>query len=87
MHKVIIIIIITPKKSSFRQIKDTKNAIFFLSRATIHRSFLFNLRFLHELKCKICLSKSVSGIFHFRIRLAFIKVYVFVKQKAWTLWR
>ena len=31
------------------------------------------------------LSKTVCGIFYFRFCLVFIKVYVFVQQKAWTL--
>ena len=26
----------------------------------------------------------VAGIFHFRFRLVFIKVYIFVQQKAWA---
>ena len=59
---------------------------FFLSRAPTHYSFTFNSRFLYELKHKVRLSKSVCGIFHFRFRHVFIKVYFFVQQKAWTLW-
>ena len=31
------------------------------------------------------LCKSICGIFHFRLRLNFIKVYIFVQQKASTL--
>ena len=34
----------------------------------------------------IRLSKTVCGIFHFRFRFVFIKVYTFVQQNAWTLW-
>ena len=30
------------------------------------------------------LSKTVCGIFHFRFRLVFIKIYIFVQQNAWT---
>ena len=63
----------------------TKNALFFLSRAPTHHSFTFNLRFLYELKHKVRLSKIVCGIFHFRFRFVFIKVYIFVQQNAWAL--
>ena len=31
------------------------------------------------------LSKTERGIFNFRFRLVFIKLYIFVQQKAWTL--
>ena len=48
-------------------------------------SFTFNLRFLYELKDNVCLSKTVRGICHFPFRFAFIKVYIFVQQNAWTL--
>ena len=57
----------------------------FHSRAPTHHSFTFNLRFLYELKHKVHLSKTMSGIFHFRFRFVFIKVYIFVPQNAWTL--
>ena len=43
------------------------------------------LRFLYELKHKICLSKTVRGILHFQFHFVFIKVYIFVQQNAWTL--
>ena len=56
---------------------------FFLSRAPTYHSF--NLQFLYEMKHKIRLSKTVCGIFRFRFRLVFIKVYIFVQQNAWTL--
>ena len=56
----------------------TKNALFFLSRALTHHSFTFNLRFLHELKHKAVLSKTMCEIFEFQFRFAFIKVYIFV---------
>ena len=62
-----------------------KKVVFFLSRAPTHHSFTFNLRFLYELKHKVRLSKIVCGIFHFRFRFVFIKVYIFVQQNAWTL--
>ena len=73
------------KKISFGQKKGTKNALFFLSRAPTHHSFTFNLRFLYVLKHKVCLSKTVWGMFHSRIRFVSIKVYIFVQQNAWTL--
>ena len=50
---------------------------FFLSRAPTHHSFIFNLQFLHDLKHKACLSKTVCGIFHFQFHFVFIKVYIF----------
>ena len=58
----------------------TKNALFFLSRAPIHYSFTFNLRFLYEPKHNVRLT--MCGIFHFRFRFVFIKVYIFVQQNA-----
>ena len=64
------------KKYPSDKIKGTKNALFFLSRAPTHHSFTFNLRFLYVLKHNVCLSKTVSGISHFRFRLVFIKVYI-----------
>ena len=57
---------------------------FFLSRAPTHDSFTFNLQFLYELKCMVYLPKTVCGIFHFRFRLVFIRVYIFVQLKAWN---
>ena len=66
------------------KINVTKNASF-LSGAPTHHGFTFNSQFLYELKHKVHPSKTVSGIFHFRIRLVFIKVYIFVQQKARTL--
>ena len=53
------------KKFPSDKVNGTKNALFFLSRATTDQSFAFNLRFLHELKHKVRLSKTVCGIFHF----------------------
>ena len=63
----------------------TKNALFFLLRAPTHHKFTFNLRFLYELKHMVRLSKTQCGIFHFRFRFVFIKVYIFVPQNAWAL--
>ena len=70
---------------SSEKINGTKNTFFILLQAPTHHSFTFNLRFLYELKHKIRLSKTVCGIFHFRFRFVFIKVYIFVQQNAWTL--
>ena len=66
------------------RINGTKNVLCFLSRAPTHHSFTFDLRFLHELKHKIRLSKTMCEIFHFRFRFVFTKVYIFVQQNAWT---
>ena len=74
------------KEFSSDKINCTKNAIFFLSRVPTNQSYTFNLRFLNKLKHKIRLSKTVSGIFHFRFCFVFIKVYIFVQQNAWSLW-
>ena len=68
-----------------RQKKRQKRCPLFLSCVPTHHSFTFNLQFLYELKYKVQLSKIVSGIFHFRFRFVFIKVYIFVQQNAWTL--
>ena len=74
------------KKFPSDKINGTKNVLFFLSRAPTHHSFIFNLRFLYELKYKLHLSKIVCVTFHFRFRFVFIKVHIFVQQNAWTLW-
>ena len=56
-------------------------------------SFLFRelqlitvMQLLHELAHMVHLSKSVWGIYHFRLYLVFIKVYIFIEQNAWILW-
>ena len=67
------------KQFSSNKINGTENALFFLSRAPTHHSFTFNLGFLYELKHKVCLPKTVCGIFHFRTSFVFIKVYIFVQ--------
>ena len=64
------------------KISGTKNALFFLSRAPTHHSFTFDLRFLYELKHKVCHFKTVCGIFLFRFRFVFIKVFIFFQQNA-----
>ena len=74
------------KKFSSIKIKGTKNALFFVSRTPTHHSFTFSLRLLYKLKYKVCLSKTVCGIFHFWFRFIFIKFHIFVQQSAWSLW-
>ena len=73
------------KKFHLYKISSTKNALFFLLRAPIHHSSTFNFQFLYELKHKVCVSKTVCGIFHFQLCFVFIKVYIFVQQNAWAL--
>ena len=73
------------KKFPSDKTNGTKNALFFISRAPTHHSFTFNLRFLHELKHKIRLSKTVCRIFYFQFRFVFIKVYILVQQNASAL--
>ena len=68
------------------KINGTKNVLFFISWAPTHHSFTFNLWFLYELKHKVCLVVFVCGIFHFRFRFVFVKVYDFLQQNAWNLW-
>ena len=73
------------KKVPSDKISGTKSALFFLLRAPTHHNFTLNFQFLYELKQKVCLSKTVCGIVHFQFCFVFIKVYIFVQQKAWTL--
>ena len=73
------------KKFPLEKTNGTKNAFFLLSRDPTCHSFIFNLRFLHEPKHKVRLSKTLCRIFHFRLRFVFIEVYIFVQQNAWTL--
>ena len=73
------------KKSPSDKLNGTKNALYFLSRAPTHHCFTVNLRFLFELKHKVCLSKTVCGVLHFRFRFTSVKIYFFVQQNAWTL--
>ena len=63
------------------KINVTKNALFFLLRAPTHHSFTFNSQLLYELKHKVHLSKTVCGIFYFRFRLVFIKIYIFFSTR------
>ena len=53
------------KKFPLDKINSTKNAHFSLSPAPTHHSFIFDLRFLFELKDKFCLSKTLCGISDF----------------------
>ena len=69
------------KKITFGKIRGSKNTRFFLSRAPTHDSLTFNLQFLYELKHKICLSKTVFGIFYSRICFVFIRV---ISQPTFT---
>ena len=73
------------KKFPLNKINGIKNAHFLLSLIPTHHNFIFNLRFLYELKHKVHLSKTVCGIFHLWFHFVFIKVYSIVKQNAWTL--
>ena len=73
------------KKFPSDKINVTKNAVFFLSQSPIYYSFTFNLRFLYELKHKVRLSKTLCVIFRFQFHFVFVKAYIFVQQKPWTL--
>ena len=64
------------KKFHSEKTNITKKSLFFLSRTPIHHSFTVDSRFLHELKRKAHLCKSVYDIFRIRFRLAFMKVYI-----------
>ena len=64
------------------KINGTKHALFFLSRASTHHSFTFDLGFLYELKHKVRLSKIMCEIFHFQFHFVFIKVYIFVQRQT-----
>ena len=66
------------------KINGTKNAPFFRSRALTRHSSTFNLRFLHELTHKVCLSKTAYGIFQLRFRLFLLK-FMFLFNKLYEL--
>ena len=68
------------KKFPSDKTNSTKNAPFSLSRAPTHHSFTLTCYSHNELKHKVLVSKTVCGIFHFRFRFVFIKVYTFVQQ-------
>ena len=59
---------------------------FFFRELQLTKVITFNSHFLYELKHKVHLSKAGCDIFHFRFRSVFVKVYIFVQQKAWILW-
>ena len=73
------------KNFALDKINATKDALFFLPQAPALRSFTFNVRFIYELKHEVYLSKTVCGIFCFQFCFFFIKINIFVQQKAWTL--
>ena len=75
---------INVKKISFGQNKRYTKCSFFLSRASTHHGFTFNLWILYELKHKVHHSKIMWRIPHFRFH--HVKVFIFVQQKIWTLW-
>ena len=62
------------------KINGTKNVPFFLSRAPAHHSFTFDLRFLHELKHKVRLSKTVVG-FPILDSVSFLLKFIFLFNK------
>ena len=66
------------KKFTLDKINVIKNALFFLLRAQTHHSFTFNSQFLYERKYKVISLKVFVRFFHFRFRLVFIKVHIFV---------
>ena len=74
------------EKGSLRKNKRYKKVLVFLSRSSTHHGFTFNSRFLNELKHRVRFTRSLCEIFHFRFHFSFIKVYIIVQQKAWTLW-
>ena len=59
-----------------------QQCFFFLLRDPTHQSFTFNSQFLYKLKHKVHLFENVCGICHFQFCLVFMKVYIFVPQKA-----
>ena len=74
------------KKIPSNKLNVTKNKLFFLSQTPTYHSFTFNLWFLYELMHKVHrFSKSLRGIYIFNSVLFFIKVYIFVQEKVWTI--
>ena len=53
---------------------------FFLLRVPTHHSFTFNLRFLYELKHKVCLSKPCVGFSIFD-SVSFLLKFIFLFNK------
>ena len=77
--------IVTSKKISKMSNYVLILSIFFLIMRIRNLQCTFNIQFLYDLRHKIRLSKIVCGIFHFRFRFVFIKVYIFLQQNAWPL--
>ena len=71
------------KNISFGQNKRYKNALFFF-----HELQLITVLFCDSYTSWSTrfISLTVSEIFHFQLRLVFVKVFIFVQQNAWTLW-
>ena len=62
--------------------KRYKKCPLYLSRAPTHYSFTFDLRFLYELKNKVCLSKTACGFFPFSIPFHFYQSLYFCSTKS-----
>ena len=74
------------KKIPPDKVNVTQDALLISLASSTYHSFTLNSRYLYELKHQACHSKSMRGIFHLLFRFFFIKVYVFVQQKAWAFW-
>ena len=71
------------RKICFGQNKRCKNA---LSRELQIITILLLIRdSFMSWSTRLFSRKALCGIYHFRISFVFIKVYIFVQQKAWTL--
>ena len=71
------------KKFSCETTNDTKNVLFFCSRAPTHHSFTFNLRFSNEPNYKVCLLKNVwISIFD---SVSFLLKFIFLFTKIHRL--
>ena len=71
------------KKLLSDKISNTKECLLFsfLSSAPTHQSLTFNLRFLCELKHKVCLSKTLCGMWGFP---CLILIRVFESLYLWS---
>ena len=69
------------KKFPSDKINGTKNALFFLLRALTYHIFTFNLRFLCELKQKVCLSLKLSVGFSIFDSVSFLLKFIFLFNK------
>ena len=74
------------KKFPLDKINGTKMPSFFFRELELITALLLICDSYMSWKHKVCLSKTVCGIFHFRFRFVFIKVYIFFQQNTWTLW-